>query len=459
MSNEFDLLHHEQASTEADAGDVAHKPGKHANTDFVGTGQMGPLPLVPGKRAATEALPFELVHRARQSPGQHLPSEIQQKLEASIGADFSKVTVHTGPASEAATSALAARAYADGQQIHFAPGEYDPSSPRGQQLIAHEAAHVVQARGGTPTKQISDPSDHAEREADAVAKNVMLGVKNAALSTSGTSAVMRKRKDEGDQPLPPAPPDKAPDTAPKAVAGQDVKVDPNGKKADTALGAKNKTAPVQKDDPQDVTAAGDKGGKETKAADANAAGGKGKDAAAAGKGAAKGAHKDAGAKPGGAKHGADAIDAGGKDKHVAPLYDHKAPAPVDTVDAPSITTIPAPQLDKPLVTKHTVDTWVKQTGRTPSQHHDQIVAAITELTTQAQTMQNELVTLSDTLQQRVTKDIGTKVATFTSSVTAPGRARVIAAYGGMGKTVEDSAQGALKQLATHKATGKAQIAA
>src|SRR5579859_5834329 len=67
-----------------------------------------------------------------------------QHMATAFGADFSDVTVHEGP--EAA--AIGARAYTHGSTIHFAPGEYAPQSPGGQELLGHELAHVVQQRAG-----------------------------------------------------------------------------------------------------------------------------------------------------------------------------------------------------------------------------------------------------------------------------------------------------------------------
>ena len=72
--------------------------------------------------------------------GTPLPAPLLHQMEASLGADFSSVRVHVGH--EAVH--LSARAYTQGQNIHFAPGEYQPGDNAGRQLIAHELTHVVQ---------------------------------------------------------------------------------------------------------------------------------------------------------------------------------------------------------------------------------------------------------------------------------------------------------------------------
>jgi len=88
-------------------------------------------PPVPGRAAAAGG-------------GQALPADVRAKMEAAFGADFSAVRVHEGQASQA----LGAQAYAQGTDLHFAPGQYQPDSQRGQELIGHELAHVVQQSQG-----------------------------------------------------------------------------------------------------------------------------------------------------------------------------------------------------------------------------------------------------------------------------------------------------------------------
>jgi hypothetical protein len=100
--------------------------------------------------------------------GKAMPTEVQAKMEGSFGTDFSSVRIHEGPRSQA----LGARAYTQGNQLHFAPGEYQPGSESGQALLGHELAHVVQQRQGrvqatTQAKGVGVNDDSAlEREAD-----------------------------------------------------------------------------------------------------------------------------------------------------------------------------------------------------------------------------------------------------------------------------------------------------
>ena len=43
---------------------------------------------------------------------------------------------------------LGAIAFTLGSSIYFAPGQYRPETPRGQQVLGHELAHVLQQRAG-----------------------------------------------------------------------------------------------------------------------------------------------------------------------------------------------------------------------------------------------------------------------------------------------------------------------
>lgn len=76
--------------------------------------------------------------------GQALPAPVQAKMERAFGADFSAVRIHEGPQAPA----IGALAFTQGNNVHFAPGEYDPASQSGQELLGHELAHVVQQAEG-----------------------------------------------------------------------------------------------------------------------------------------------------------------------------------------------------------------------------------------------------------------------------------------------------------------------
>ena len=94
-----------------------------------------------------------------------LPNGVRLRLEKLFGADLGSIRLHTASAPAAA---LGARAFARGDEIHFAPGEYDPFSREGWRVLGHEVAHVIQQRcGRVPGGSGTVPLDDAllEREA------------------------------------------------------------------------------------------------------------------------------------------------------------------------------------------------------------------------------------------------------------------------------------------------------
>jgi Domain of unknown function (DUF4157) len=118
----------------------------------------------------------EAAQRGVSGAGQQLPhlTEIQQSFGSH---DVSGVRAHVGGAAADASNKMGANAYATGDSVAFG------SSPD-LHLAAHEAAHVVQQRGGVQLKggvgQVGDPY---ERHADAVADLVVQGKSAESLLT------------------------------------------------------------------------------------------------------------------------------------------------------------------------------------------------------------------------------------------------------------------------------------
>ena len=97
-----------------------------------------------------------------RSAGQPLNQSTRVLMEDRFGHDFSKVRVHSDPLAAHSASAVSARAYTVGSQIVFGAGRYDHSSTRGQHLLAHELAHVVQQNGKAPTALQRAPIEEDE---------------------------------------------------------------------------------------------------------------------------------------------------------------------------------------------------------------------------------------------------------------------------------------------------------
>ena len=128
-----------------------------------------PPPPQPQRNASAVPVP-QPVLAAHGGPGQVIVPEVRQMMEALFHASFADVRVHVGPQAPA----IGALAFTRGSDIHFAPGHYNPQTPRGRQILAHELTHVVQQRAGRVRSPIANGvsivQDHAlEAEAERMA--------------------------------------------------------------------------------------------------------------------------------------------------------------------------------------------------------------------------------------------------------------------------------------------------
>lgn len=120
-------------------------PGKTALTDSL-SGAIQ-LKRAPVQRKASPDGSTNAHQSPMQTPthgGSALEPGLQRDMESSFGTDFSSVRVHQDGAAES----VGARAFARGEAIYVAAGEYHPSSQSSRGLIGHELAHVVQQRAG-----------------------------------------------------------------------------------------------------------------------------------------------------------------------------------------------------------------------------------------------------------------------------------------------------------------------
>jgi hypothetical protein len=154
----------------------------------------------PGKRTLTGGI----VARPSGAP---LPGLVQARMEDGFGFGFGAVRVHEQ--SEDAV-ALGARAYTQGTEVHFAPGQYQPGTPAGNELIAHELTHVVQQVEGRvgATAELDgvaiNHDDTLEREADdlgrRVARGEPVGVAAAPTQRSAAGGSVVQRQAAGGAP-------------------------------------------------------------------------------------------------------------------------------------------------------------------------------------------------------------------------------------------------------------------
>jgi hypothetical protein len=89
---------------------------------------------------------------ARLGPGRPLEGTTRVRMESALGYDFSAVRIHDDAAAAGFSRALSAQAFTVGKHVAFAASSYQPSTPLGDALLAHELAHVAQQTGaGTPS--------------------------------------------------------------------------------------------------------------------------------------------------------------------------------------------------------------------------------------------------------------------------------------------------------------------
>ncbi|MCC7359475.1 MAG: DUF4157 domain-containing protein [Anaerolineales bacterium] len=196
----------------AEAAEAADHPRRAEEDD----GPNAPSGLSPDQAALfglNQAIGNQSVGRLlRRSGGSPLPEEARRAGEARLGRPVSdEVRVHTSPDAAASAQALGASAYTVGNDIVFGPQAYAPGTAAGDELLAHELAHVAQQEhtGTTadPTR-LNPPGHPSEQQAQAAGRGRPTPL-NAAPAGIARAA--------GDEPATPAAaPNAASATAPTA---------------------------------------------------------------------------------------------------------------------------------------------------------------------------------------------------------------------------------------------------
>jgi hypothetical protein len=156
--------------------------------------------------SAVPAPPYNLDERIRTAGGGHpLDAAVQAQLERGLGADLSGVRVHADPGADSLARAVDATAFTTGQDVFFRQGAYNPGSPDGLRLLAHEATHTVQQATGPVAGTamsggiaVSDPSDAFEQAAERAAR--LITSENAPATAGSTTAPLGG---DGDRARPP----------------------------------------------------------------------------------------------------------------------------------------------------------------------------------------------------------------------------------------------------------------
>lgn len=150
---------------------------------------------------------FPMQRRSLSSPGYHgdldslprgggfpLDDSSQASMGSRFGEDFGDVRLHTDQGSARAAEDLGASAFTTGRDIYFGQNAYDPESPQGKSLLAHELTHVVQQSRGAVRPGISQPGDVSEREAESVGNAILQGQDFSIAPHSANSAVQMQEE-------------------------------------------------------------------------------------------------------------------------------------------------------------------------------------------------------------------------------------------------------------------------
>lgn len=100
--------------------------------------------------------------------GNPLPSGMATEMGQKIGADFSNVRTHTDQNAIQMNQELVANAFSHGNDIYFNKNQYNPSSPDGKRLLAHELTHTVQQNANTVSRDTNTPQIQKQDDGETV---------------------------------------------------------------------------------------------------------------------------------------------------------------------------------------------------------------------------------------------------------------------------------------------------
>ena len=209
--------------------------------DHVVAGQkatvVGMPPISKVQQSSYNDLPGR-VEEPDKSGGQALPDKTRSEMEIGIGADFSKVKVHTDSKAVQMSKDMGARAFAHGNDIYFNSGQYNPQSNEGKHLLAHELTHTVQQGASKPSVQkAEDPSASPDAPKEEKPININFAPADnpqptaAALEEISKESIDTGKKEKGEPKKSQAPPAAAKDKPKeKPVLKEKTEAQEKGKK-------------------------------------------------------------------------------------------------------------------------------------------------------------------------------------------------------------------------------------
>ena len=118
------------------------------------------------KSADTETSPtntasLESKLQSSKGGGSPMANTTQNQMESGFGANFSKVRIHNDSNAVQMNKELGSQAFANGNDVYFNEGKYNPDSQDGKHLLAHELTHTIQ-QGNKPNIQKQNPPSNLD---------------------------------------------------------------------------------------------------------------------------------------------------------------------------------------------------------------------------------------------------------------------------------------------------------
>lgn len=123
--------------------------------------RITPLVMRQGEGPVAASSRVEQGIQHSRGSGEAITQPVRGTMEQALGGDFGGVRIHANSEADALNRSLNARAFTTGKDIYFKSGEYQPESPEGQKLLAHELTHVVQQGAALQGIQRQVPSTPA----------------------------------------------------------------------------------------------------------------------------------------------------------------------------------------------------------------------------------------------------------------------------------------------------------
>ena len=119
----------------------------HTLQQSIGNAAIGRMRRVQHQALDEDATPVDETTQgqieASRDNGRPLTASVQQQMAPHFGPDVEDVRVHDDAEAGSMAKDLHARAFTQGRDVYFAPGQYAPESDAGRDVLAHELTHVT----------------------------------------------------------------------------------------------------------------------------------------------------------------------------------------------------------------------------------------------------------------------------------------------------------------------------